>query len=178
MYDNETTKLINELDKQAKEIQAKIDELKNNNVKKNVRWRAKGGEGFYIVSERSNVGHIEYKMTEDFGACCDFHYKTGNYFKTYEEAKKRIRNLLTTQKIKDIALRLNNGEEIDFSNHDSLKYHIGYHYSNSRNKEELGQDSVYELRYLNQIYCLSNKFLETCIKEIGEAELIEYIKEC
>ena len=81
------------------------------------------------------------------------------------------------QKIKDIALRLNNGIEIDWNDKDNQKKYCIY-YRFLELHEELIQGTVYNVKYIDGSYCLSDKFLETCIKEIGEKELIEYIKGC
>ena len=169
MYDKETQQIIADLDKQAKEIQAKIDELKNGVVKKNVRWRAEGKGKFFYVN--MNSGSIV--ESEDCG-WANMLYGIGNYFKTLEEAEKYKQHLIVTQKIKDIALRLNDGMEIDWNNHNQPKWLLSY----SNKDFKLKQWELYELNYLNIAYCLSDKFLETCIKEIGEKELIEYIKWC
>lgn len=168
-YDNETKELIKQLDKQAKEIQAKIDELKNGN--KNVRWRAEGRNKFYYL----NMNNSSIIESEDSG-WANMLYNIGNYFKTKEEAEKYKQNLIIAQKLKDIALRLNNGVEINLKNWMDVgrqKYKIVLKpYS-----DILLQAISTSIVDLNQIYCLSSKFLETAIKEIGEKELIEYIKE-
>ena len=112
MLDKETEKTIEEINQKIQELQSKVDELKSGN-NKCVRWMAKEGESFYIVSGCAcSKQKAPYKMTEDFGVCCNFHYDTGDYFKTAQEAEKSYNNLIITQKLKDIALRLNNGVEI------------------------------------------------------------------
>ena len=174
---SEDFKEVQDMLEQAKELVKTLENKYNELSKpKNIRWRAKKGKDFYIVSGCSKYGNIAYKMTEDFGICCNYHYDIGDYFKTVQGAEKSYNNLLITQKLKDIALRLNDGVEIDWENEDQEKFAIVLHHSNYQNKLELSIENFYELKYLGSTYCLSDKFLETCIKEIGEKELIEYIK--
>lgn len=171
-YDDETKQIIADLDKQAKEIQAKIDELKSGPKNKNVRWRAEGKNRFFYLN--FNSGSII--ESEDSG-WANLNYQTGNYFKTKEEAEQYKNNLIITQKLKDIALRLNNGEKIDCNDYCDLlrpKYKIVLKPYEHKLIQAISTSTI----DLSQIYCLSDKFLETCIKEIGEKELIEYIKGC
>lgn len=191
-YDNETKNLIEQLDKQAKEIQAKINELKNSE-NKCVRWRA---ESVYEISGIGGIGggamfsygdkntyyyiHDDGSILEDIERTIPtsssiYHYNTGNYFKTKKEAEKYKNNLIITQKLKDIALRLNDGVEINWNNNSQHKFYIGFQHSGIK-KGELLKDINIHFQSVGVIYCLSDKFLETAIKEIGEKELIEYIK--
>lgn len=70
--------------------------------------------------------------------------------------------------LKDLALRLNNGEKIDWENDNRAKWHICY-----KNGTALGFDDNYTcaLQDLGQIYCLDKNFLEIAKKEIGEENL-------
>jgi hypothetical protein len=178
-YDNEAKDLIEQLDKQAKEIQAKIDELKNSE-NKCVRWRAKYNEEFWFIDEIGGIQSLiigKYENKSHYYYLEQFCFQVGNYFKTKEEAEKYYKNLIITQKLKDIALRLNDGKVIDWNNHDQEKWTIVIHHSDYENKLKLSTENFLELKYQGSVYCLSDKFLETAIKEIGEKELIEYIKE-
>ena len=162
---SEDFKEVQDMLEQAKELVKTLENKYNElNKPKNVRWRAKKGEDFYIVSGCSKYGNIAYKMTEDFGVCCNFHYDTGDYFKTAQEAEKSYNNLIITQKLKDIALRLN-GKDVPY-------YFI---YLNSYGELTTACQTT---KIVGAIYCTNHKFLETAIKEIGEKELIEYIKGC
>lgn len=159
---------------QAKELVKTLENKYNELSKpKNVRWRAEKDERYYLLSNEGFIGH----NFEDSRPYNNYQYNTGNYFKTKEEAEKYKNNLIITQKLKDIALRLNNGEKIDLNNYCDLlrpKYKIVLKPYEYKLMQAISTHTV----VLNQIYCLSDKFLETCIKEIGEKELIEYIKEC
>lgn len=178
MYDNETKELINQLDKQAKEIQSKIDELKENGNKvKNVRWKAETSKSHYGQYYTLNIDMEICPQSHTSNSCHDIRYSVGNYFKTKQEAEKYKQHLIITQQLKDIALRLNNGVEIDLKNWMDIcrqKYKIVLKPYNNVLLQAISTSIV----DLGQVYCLSDKFLETAIKEIGEKELIEYIKGC
>lgn len=166
-YDNETKDLIEQLDKQAKEIQAKIDKLKNNE-NKCVRWRAKEGEYYYSFN-----GFLDISLkTEALDKFDDCRYNSGFYFGTREEAEKNKQHLIITQKLKDIALRLNDGVEIDWNEGDQGKYFIYYNY----NDDSLNLGTLYNCKTFASIYCLSPKFLGVALDEIGSKELREHIK--
>ena len=175
-YDAETQQIIADLDKQAKEIQAKIDELKNGGICKNVRWRAKVKSKFWALDKFGDVIMREEGLEHHHGDN-DALYVLGNYFKTECDAEYYRERLIITQKIKDIALRLNNGVEIDYGNPNQSRYFIKYrHHDRAYSRIGLKQEYNDEVSYVGVIHCLSDKFLETCIEEIGEKELIEYIK--
>ena len=118
--------------------------------------------------------HIKLR-TEQNDKFDDLKYNLGLYFKTREDADKYKKHLIITQKLKDIALRLNNGVEIDWNNHDQEKWTIVVHHSDYGNKLQLSIEDF--LEFQGSIYCLSDEFLKIAIKEIGEKELIEYMKE-
>ena len=166
-YDKEIKKTIEEINQRIQELQSKVDELKNGN-NKCARWRAKEGEKYWTLD---NCYGFPAEFEERNSLVNSFKYQTGNYFKTKQEAEKYRQHLIITQKLKDIALRLNNGREIDWKTKD-MKYFIKI-----GNNTILEQSWNYYTKYQGSIHCLSDKFLETAIKEIGEQELIDYIKE-
>lgn len=181
-YDNETKELIEQLDKQAKQIQAKIDELKNAKSS-NVRWRAErigyterycDKNKYYFVYQD---GRIEWDVdSAKLSEISNFRHITGNYFENLKEAEQYKQRLIITQQLKDIALRLNDGVEIDWNNYNQNKYGM-YLALAIKVPYRLEQGRWTYIKTQGAIYCLSDKFLETSIKEIGEKELIEYIKE-
>jgi len=86
--------------------------------------------------------------------------------KECEDYKKR---LLIEQRIKDIALLLNDGRKIDWKDDAQRKYHIYYDNYN----EEFRIDYLYS-NQLECVFCLSDKFLETALEYIGEEDLKFY----
>lgn len=93
----------------------------------------------------------------------------GNCFRTQEEAEKHKRILINTQKLKDLAERLNNGQDIDWGNSCQLKYFI-------KLDKGLCLDGKWVGRHQGTIYCLDKKFLDKAIEEIGRENLIELIE--
>lgn len=90
-----------------------------------------------------------------------------------EEARDKARFKLEIEtKLKNIAEKLNNGEKIDWEKGEQQKYYIYYNYFQNRL-----EDSYFK-NHQNQgtIFCLSNKFLDEAIKEIGKEDLINYFK--
>lgn len=156
----------------VKTLENKYNELKNNE-NKCVRWRAKEENGhfgdYYVLN-------VDGKVCRQTDTGIEHHadrYNIGNYFKTKEEAEKYKQNLIITQKLKDIALRLNDGVEIDWNIEETqFKYYIELY------SDDLEQSYTQDYKQAGVVYCLSDKFLETAIKEIDEKELREYIKGC
>jgi len=84
--------------------------------------------------------------------------------KEYVKVEKEIE-----QKLKDIALRLNDGRKIDWNNAVQKKYNICYDY----NFMGFLQGSTYDTNF-GLVCCLSDKFLEVALEEIGEEDLKFY----
>lgn len=94
-------------------------------------------------------------------------YDLGNYFQTKEEAKKTFEKIKIYTQLKDLALRLNNGEEIDWENGNQIKYFIYYE---NRYKKIFTTAACWS-KDLGQIYCLDKNFLDVAKQKIGEANL-------
>lgn len=154
---------IEEIDNKIKKLQEEIENLKN---KKDTlrRWRAKEDEIYYYVTS-SNYADIE-RDSENNATCDNFRYEIGNYFKTENETREYKEKLIIYQKLKDLALELNQGEQIDFDNEKQKKYiivldiNIGLMIANIVHQQSLGQ-----------IYCLDENFLEKAKERIGEDKL-------
>ena len=69
--------------------------------------------------------------------------------------------------LKDLALRLNKGEKIDWTNDDQAKYYI--YYDHETMKLDYSQDWSYQR--IGQIYCLDRQFLNKAKCEIGEENI-------
>lgn len=154
-------KTIQDLEEIILQAQAKIKELKK---PKNIRPKARWGEFVYSVSASGNIFGTNSKYEEEES------YKIGNYFLTKQEAIDYRDNLITKQELKDLALRLNNGVELDWSKESHRKYYIFINY--------IGLNySWCDVSFgLGQVYCLDENFLEIAKKEIGEDRLIKLIK--
>lgn len=99
--------------------------------------------------------------------------KLGLIYATEETRDKAKFKLEIETKLKNIAERLNNGEKIDWEIVEKNKYYILYDFTNNC----LRSGSCYAWKEISTIDCLSNKFLNKAIKEIGEENLIKYFKD-
>ena len=143
------------------EIEEKINELKRQESE--VRWRAKFNEIFYYSTSYGEI-------CADCDGYCNTEngrYTLGNYFKTEEEAKNVVEKIKIYTQLKDLALRLNKGEKIDWDDFMQNKYCIGFNHPNNT----LMRFHANALQNIGQIYCLDRDFLEVAKKEIGEENL-------
>ena len=104
----------------------------------------------------------EYETDDDYD---NARYETGNYFRTKEEAKKTVEKIKIYARLKDLALRLNEGREVNWDDSAQDKWYIYYEYNS------LTTTASYGYQDLGQIYCLDKNFLEIAKQEIGEDNL-------
>ena len=133
----------------------------------NGRWKPELNEEYYYVNQVGATSRdINGKFDIDVAR-----YRTYNCFKTKKQAELEAEKILVRRQLEDIARRLNEGQEIDWSNEDQYKWYITYNtifgfttYSVSENTTQ------------GVVYCLDKNFLNTAIKEIGEGRLIKYLR--
>lgn len=157
---NELKKKIEELSKELEDLKQELDKAKSNNCK---RYRANCGERYYYYGSTGMVSDY-YENNDDLDTNM---YVMGNYFQTKEEAEKVVEKIKIYTQLKDLALRLNNGEEIDWENNNEPKYFIFY---DNRYKKIYTICNYYN-KELGQIYCLDENFLDIARQEIGEENL-------
>lgn len=146
---------IEKLDIQLKELEYQEKRCK--------RWKGKQNEKYWYISSDSIVNHMmEMNDDQDDGS-----YEIGNYFRTKEEAEKAVEKIKIYMQLKDLALRLNKGEKIDWTNDDQAKYYI--YYDHETMKLDYSQDWSYQR--IGQIYCLDRQFLNKAKCEIGEENI-------
>ena len=143
------------------EIEKKIEELEKQ--KNEIRWRAKRGETYFYV--RSS-GDIDWNWDRTGGTSLN-HYNLGNYFQTKEEAKNVVEKIKVYTQLKDLAMRLNKCEKINWDNSMQDKYYIGFNPLDNT----LMRMHTNTLRNIGQTYCLDGNFLVKAIEEIGEENL-------
>lgn len=159
---------IKELEEKQAKILKEIEELKKEKENKSKRWRAKSGFRYFYLCDD---GIIMY-ATDFYNMSDDYRYATGNYFETEAEALRYKQNLITYQQLKDIALRLNNGQDINQGDYYKDKYYIYY----DKEKEEFLLDFDCTAQSLNVVYCLDENFLNVALSEIGEEKLKQLLK--
>ncbi len=158
---------IEEIGKIVKDAIAQIEELKNSKpVAK--RFIPKHDEAYWYIDY---TGKAVYECYSAHSARHDYAYYTGNCYRTKAEAQEVIDKsyAIIHQQIKDIALELNNGEEIDWENN-TPKYYLYI------NCGELGRYHTGSVKIEGTIYCLSENFLDECIKRIDKEKLLDYLK--
>ena len=169
--------LEEELVRLREELEEELVRLREELKKEHKRWRAEEHGGYYYLLDadagfEDGIGiakSFDYRNDTDVSR-----YEIGNYFKTEEEAKQKLEYIKTEQQLKDIALRLNKGVEIDWESKEQSKWYI-YYRSDSK---KVYTDLFVVSKHLGAMYCLSEDFKDTAIAEIGEDNLIEYLKEC
>lgn len=156
----ELEKKIEELSNELEDLKCELLKMKSNNYE---RWRADSGEIYYCVS---NDGKVDWN-TDERGNSSTARYDLGNYFQTKQEAEKVAEKIKIYVQLKDLALRLNNGKEIDWENSDQPKHYIRF--DDESNK--LCYSYCYTCPDIGQIYCLDSNFLNIAKQEIGEENL-------
>lgn len=161
---------IDELKQKIEELEKEVNSPDFDEVKKGVRQKPKVGERYFYVD---SCGSIDYEFWQETETDL-FRFNTGNCFKTEQEAEDYKENLLTKQALKDLALELNNGVEIDWNDYSVTKYYIYF-----KESQDLlfydGRDCCDYLKNLN-VYCLNSDFFKIAKDRIGEEKLIKLIK--
>ena len=159
--------ILEELKKKYEELGKEIERLENQS---DVNWRAGLNELFFYINENTDIGWSLDNNISTFANNC---YKTGNYFKTEEQAEKMLEKIKIYVKLKRLAEKLNNGQKIDWNNNEQKKYYISFFEGNKK----LYSTYMYNTKDIGQIYCLDKDFLEKAKQEIGEKNLLKLFEE-
>lgn len=159
-----------ELIKQRDKIQAELDRLTELINKPVERWKPEHGDYYYYLASNGNIIKADWANLE--GDC--FRFTTGNCFRTEQEARDYKGNLITKQRLKDLAFELNNGKEINW-NDGYNKYYLSCNCYSSE-AETLASSFVYNFQSLGDVYCLNKDFLQIAKQHIGEERIIKLIK--
>ena len=165
---------MNNLEEKIKEIEKQLEELK-------VQLTEEDKEDKY---KRKRFDYDKYYWFVDtFGEVCDtpecyasednFLFEIGNYFETEEQAENYKQKLLIEQELKDIAMELNKGEEIDWDNDIQKKYFLEYDFLNIT--IVCYKYSTF-IKRQGTIYCLNENFKNVAIEKIGKERLTRYLK--
>lgn len=162
---------LEELKQELKNLENKINELENKGIEeinKYKRKRHENGERYWFLN---SLGEVE--LASDYNGDEDnFSYSIGNYFKTDEQVKNYKEKILIEQELRDIAMELNKGEEIDWEDKEEYKYYLYYNFLNN----EINYRSYTIIKLQGTIYCLDENFMTIAIKRIGEERLTKYLK--
>ena len=157
-----------ELLKQRDKLQKELDKLTELINKKDIRFKPEYEEYYYFLGSNGIIQRTYWNN----GVHDDYRYSVGNCFKTEQEAYDYKENLITKQQLKDLALELDNGAEIDWNYKDTRKYTI---YLTSV-PDELEDNWNWVYRAVGGIYCTNKNFYKVAIERIGKEKLINLIK--
>ena len=151
------------LERDLEELGTQLNELEEKKITKSgKRWRGVKDRFYWYIEGDCEV-YDEYETDDDYD---NARYETGNYFRTKEEAKKVVEKIKIYTRLKDLALRLNEGREVDWNDSAQAKWHIYYDHNN-----DLTTTEGHSYQDIGQIYCLDKNFLEIAKQEIGEDNL-------
>ena len=151
---NKTKEYLANLEKMLKECESE-------------RWKPVDGDIYYYISETCTV----IKSRTWAHCIVDEHYHCFNCFRTEEEAKAEAEKILVRRQLEDIARRLNKGQEINWNDNNQLKYNIGLDFP----LDIISLGALYR-KLQGSVYCLSDKFKDVAIQEIGEERLKKYLR--
>lgn len=164
---------MKEVKLKIKEIEEELQKLKdylNKNKEEDNNYKRKKDGRYYFLND---IGAII--NTNDIDNNDDnFRYSIGNYFENKKQAENYKERLLIEQELKDIAMELNKGEEIDWNNKEQDKYLLYFDYLYNKNKIDYTQNCYSKIQ--GTIYCLDKNFKDAVIERIGEERLIKYLK--
>lgn len=158
---------IDELKQKIEELEKEVNSPEFEGIKKGVRQKPEYGEKYYYLDDGGGINYA-YWSNDNIDLC---RFSTGNCFNTKQEAEEYKENLLTKQALKDLALELNNGVEVDWKSGEQDKHYLYLdHQTNAL--------SMYWVRVeqYSNIHCLNPTFLIIAKERIGEEKLIKLIK--
>lgn len=162
---------LEELKQELKNLENKINELENKGIEEINKYKRKRfdyDEYYWYVNIYGAVSEtVDGYVEEDY-----FNYNIGNYFETKEQAENYKEKLLIEQELKDIAMELNKGEEIDWNNKEQEKYYLLYNFDTNN----IMFDYYISHKIQGAIYCLDTNFMFAAAERIGEERLTRYLK--
>lgn len=156
---------LSNLSEEEKEQLIKL--IKKANQKSKKRWRGEEDDHYYFISD---CGEILCDYEEKFDGD-SYHYQSGNYFKTEEEAEFELNRRLVYQELKDYALE-HNEENVDWSDSKKRKWFITYSHSKFGG---VLTDFCSNCQDLEQIYFNSRKIACDAIQSVGEDRIRKYL---
>lgn len=157
-----------ELKRGLEELEIQINELEKKEITKSgKRWRGVKDRFYWYIEGDCEV-YGEYETDDDYD---NSRYGIGNYFRTKEEAEKAVEKMKIYTRLKDLALRLNEGREVDWDDFKQAKWHIHYNYDGNLTTID---SHIYQ--DIGQIYCLNSDFLNIAKQEIGKENLKKLFK--
>ena len=131
------------------------------------RWKPNSCDPYYYIDAFGNVlSQIKSGHYSD-----NAFWENYNCFQTREQAEQEAEKILVRRQLEDIARRLNKGQEINWNDNNQLKYNIGFDFP----LDIISIGAIYR-KLQGSVYCLSDKFKDVAIQEIGEERLKKYLR--
>ena len=151
---NKTKKHLINMEKMLKECESE-------------RWKPNSCDPYYYIDAFGNVlSQIKSGHYSD-----NAFWENYNCFQTREQAEQEAEKILVRRQLEDIARRLNKGQEINWNDNNQLKYNIGFDFP----LDIISIGAIYR-KLQGSVYCLSDKFKDVAIQEIGEERLKKYLR--
>lgn len=132
------------------------------------RWKPNSCDPYYYIDAFGNVlSQIESGHYSD-----NAFWKSYNCFKTGEQAEQEAEKILVCRQLEDIARRLNEDRNIDWSDEDQAKFFIFL----DCKTQLIERDCNLRNKIQGVVYCLDDNFRKIAIQEIGEERLKKYLK--
>lgn len=132
------------------------------------RWKPEPNEEYYYVSEDGNTVQTRNCGWEPAANRVKFY----NCFKSEKQAEQEAEKILVRRMLEDIARRLNKGQKVNWNNDNQIKYCIRFDFP----LDIISTCARLHKKLQGSVYCLSNKFKDVAIQEIGEDRLKKYLK--
>lgn len=132
------------------------------------RWKPERNEEYYYVNQ---AGATSRAVNDEFDIDAA-RYRAYNCFLTREQAEQEAEKILVRRMLEDIARRLNKGKEIDWYDDNQIKYCIRFNFP----LDMISICARLHKKLQGSVYCLSDKFKDAAIQEIGEERLKKYLK--
>ena len=156
-----------EYENKIKDLEKQIEELKMAKVEEpqSKRWKPKFEDSYFYVDTCIDI--FECVWTDDI--VDNWHYITGNCFKTKEEAEEYKKQIEYTARYKNYIEE--HSEPLNWSDDNQEKWCAWADFY--KNKIETAVN--YNVKIQGTIYASSEQIIEDAIKEIGEDNFKKYV---
>ena len=163
---NDELKQIEDKLNEVQDILDKLNAVFNNfkHAENHTRWRGDDGQSYYFIDEFFKPKNC----LEEHELFDDNNYRYGNYYRTTYDVDKALAHLKIKQQLIDLALRLNMGVPIDWSDSNQLKYYL---FKNDTGNIAQGFTRC-AICQMDSTFCLNENFKDIAIAEIGEGALL------
>ena len=163
-YKNKMDKLMEEYKEKIKEVTKKEEPF----IKKGQRYFTI--DNYFRISTTKNLGYEDDKERIQIGNCYPFTDETK------DKVKKEVKLIAERRKLQlqmEHFARLNNKEEIDWSNDNQLKWHL---YVDCK-RNNIITTCTYKIRVLNTVYFTSKEIAEKALEKFSDRIRKLYIEE-